>query len=34
MTVVLVWNTDDDGPVVSEYVYYDPDDILACGWAA
>lgn len=33
MRVGAVWNLDDDGLIADEYVYYDPETVLACGWA-
>ncbi len=33
MQVATVWRTNDDGQIEHEYVYYDPDTVLTCGWA-
>ncbi|MFW2333303.1 nuclear transport factor 2 family protein [Ilumatobacter sp.] len=33
MRVGAVWDLDDDGLIADEYVYYDPETVLACGWA-
>ena len=34
MRLGSVWDLDDQGLITDEYVYYDPDTVLTCGWAA
>ena len=33
MTIVTIWDLDSDGLITSEFIYYDPADVLDCGWA-
>jgi hypothetical protein len=33
MRIGSVWDLDDEGLILDEYVYYDPETVLACGWA-
>ena len=33
MRVGAVWNLDDEGLITEEFVYYDPETVLTCGWA-
>lgn len=32
MTVVTIWDLDPDGLITHESIYYDPTDVLECGW--
>ncbi len=34
MQLAAVWRLDDEGLIEHEYVYYDADSILTCGWTA
>ena len=34
MTILTVWNLDESGLITDEFIHYDPETMLACGWTS